>query len=1090
MNKEGLVIMRLPVWMIATLITVLTGGCLIEKISGSQIKAPCNLQVENLDDATGIDAAKPRLSWKLTAGSSARNLTQQSYEILVADSIDKLAADTGNLWESGRVVSDQQFNVTYAGTPLLSSQRCWWKVRVWTDAKGKPSQWSQPQKWVTGILQPGDWRARWIGPNPVTRPDYDLKDAGWIWNGFADKLENADAGDTFYHAIFTAPPDVEQRAMIMALTADDKYDVVINGKVAAKTWGHVNEWKWMRYIPVASYLRPGPNHIAVRVTNDVKGPTGLLLNIRDGQSSLLSSGSSWKVTKQGGKEWFKPVAEFKGTQWQSVKVAGAPGAHPWEQLERRFEMASPAFEKSFNLPQDVAEATLHISGLGFYEASLNGEKIGRKVLDPIPTKYDKRVLYSTYDMTDLLKKGKNTLNVLLGHGWYDMRSVSVWNFDNAPWRDFPRMIVQLEIKYADGSRSYVFSDESWRQVVSPIGYDCIREGVVVGRGHPDAPDLNKKKIMAVFVPAPQGKLSASTLPPSVITQTLRPKSVKQLGEGHWVVDFGQNTAGWVNLKVEGQKEGDLLKLQYGERLDEKGALDIESISAHFRYPASTDLVNDGFFQTDHFICSGKEIEEFYPRFVYHGFQYVEIRGLKNKPDANSISAAVIHTDFKSAGSFECSNELLNKLQQATLWAYKGNFVNGYPTDCPHREKNGWTGDASLASELGMYNFDNTAAYEKWVQDLMDEQQASGDVAAIIPTSGWGYQWGNGPAWDSALLIVPWMLYVYNGDMQILEKSYNSMKLYVDYMSSRAKDDLVYHGLSDWTPAKSKVPAEVTSSGYYYLDSMIVARIAELLGNNADAKKYNDLAKRIKTAFNKKFYKGNGVYSIGAQTALSCALHQGIALSDNIAGTQKALADLVSKDDCVPDFGILGSKYIFRSLSDAGRSDLAYKMLNKTERPSFGKWIVKDGATTLWEDWDQGSSRNHIMFGDFSAWMYQYLGGIRLADGVSAVAQKIDPSKVAFKEFIIAPDPVDGLEWVKADHDSQYGMIRSHWIKSGNSFKLEVDIPVNTSATIYLPVKPGASGVSSTVPEVKSDRDRMAFKVGSGHYEFEVTNFSN
>ncbi len=1081
--------MRLPVCLIAILAAALTGGCLFDKYDGALLKAPYALQVENLADATGIDAAHPRLSWKLAAADNRlKDLKQHSYQILVADSPERLNRDEGNLWDSGRVVSEQQFGVVYAGKPLKSSQRCYWKVSVWSGAEALPTRWSAPHRWVTGIMQSGDWKASWIGPNAITRPDYDLKDAQWIWNGFADSLESAAAGDSFYHALFTAPPDVGQRAMVMALTADDKYDVVINGQVAAKTWGHLNEWKWMRFIPVAAYLKPGRNHIAVRVTNDTPGPTGLLLNIRDAQSSLLSSGSSWKVTKQGGKEWFKPVDSLDGSQWQSVKVAGGPNAQPWERLERRFETASPAFEKKFSLSQEVAEATLHISGLGFYEATLNGKKIGVKVLDPVPTKYDKRVLYSTYDMTALLKRGENTLSVLLGHGWYDLRSVSVWNFDNAPWRDFPRMIAQLEVTYTDGSTALIISDQSWRQVANPIGYDCIREGVVVGRAHPDAPDLENAIVLAEAVPAPAGVLCASALPASVVTQSLKPKSVRQLGEGHWMVDFGQNTAGWVNLKISGQRAGDRVKLQYGERLNAQGSLHNETIAAHFRYPASTALVNDGFFQTDHYICSGKEGEEFHPRFVYHGFQYVEIWGLKNKPDGDSVSAAVIHTDFKSAGSFECSNELLNRLQQATLWAYKGNYVNGYPTDCPHREKNGWTGDASLAAELGMYNFDNTAAYEKWVRDMMDEQRPDGNLAAIVPTSGWGYQWGNGPAWDSALLTVPWMLYVYRGDIQILEQSYDAMQRYVDYMSERAKEDLVYHGLGDWIPSKSKVPAEVTSSAYYYLDSLIVARTAELLGKADDAVKYSALAQRIKTAFNAKFYKGDGVYSIGSQTALSCALHQGIAEDANIAVTKKALIELVAKDNCVPDFGILGSKYIFRALSDAGSTELAYQMLNQTNHPSFGKWIVKEGATTLWEDWDEGSSRNHIMFGDFSAWMYQYLAGIRLSDAVCAVAQRVDPAQVAFKTFIIAPEPVEGLDWVKAAHDSPYGMMRSRWVKSADGFNLEVDVPVNTSAIVYLPAPPGYQGIIAPVPEVTSDRDRAAFKVGSGHYRFSVTNF--
>jgi len=271
--------------------------------------------------------------------------------------------------------------------------------------------------------------------------------------------------------------------------------------------------------------------------------------------------------------------------------------------------------------------------------------------------------------------------------------------------------------------------------------------------------------------------------------------------------------------------------------------------------------------------------------------------------------------------------------------------------------------------------------------------------------------------------------------------------------------------------------------------MIVARTAELLGKSEDAEKYKALAERIKKAFNAKYYKGDGVYSIGTQTALSCALHQGIADDDKIGPTRKTLAAIVEKDDCVPDFGILGSKYMFRSLSDAGRSDLAYKMLNKREKPSFGKWIVKGGATTLWEDWGEGNSRNHIMFGDFSAWCYQYLAGIRLSDDVSTVAQTIDASKVAFKEFIIAPEPMAGLESCSATHESPYGEILSSWVISKDgSFHLEVNVPVNTTATVYLPVKPGSPGIKSEVSEIKATGDRAAFKVGSGYYVFSIENF--
>ncbi|MDD2599578.1 MAG: family 78 glycoside hydrolase catalytic domain [Kiritimatiellae bacterium] len=1077
--------------LLASILAVFSVGCLSDLQRGAQLKAPCQLQVENLLDATGIDVAQPRLSWKLAAAESRlRDLRQHSYQIVVSDSLTRLKQDDGNLWDSGRVVSEQQLEVIYAGAPLKSSQYCYWKVRAWSSADSMPSRWSAPSRWVTGIMRPQDWKAQWIGANASTRPDYDLKGAQWIWHGFTEKLEQAPAGNSFYYALFDAPQDVSTRSMILTLTADDDYEVYLNGQLAVKTWGHLNVWKWMRFIDVTALLRPGQNQIAARVHNKEKGPTGLLAVLRDDKTTLLRTDASWKAVSANGKEWFKPLSSLEQPGMRAVVVAGGVGARPWGEIERRFEIASPAFEKSFTLPKDVTQATLHISGLGFYEASLNGVKIGAKVLDPVPTKYDQRVLYSTYDLSQSLKRGKNNLQVLLGHGWYDMRSVSVWNFDNAPWRDFPRMIAQLEVIHTDGSISYVLSDQSWRQVASPLGYDCIRQGVVVGKSHPAAPDFEVQTIMAEIVPAPKGKLCASALPPSVITQTLLPQSVRQLGEHHWVVDFGQNTAGWVNLKLLGQQRGDYVTLRYGERLKPDGSLDNKSIKAHFRHPASAPLVKDGDFQKDHVFCSGDPDESFNPCFVYHGFQYVEITGLRRKPDSNSIVAAVIHTDFKSAGSFECSNELLNKLQQATLWAYKGNYVNGYPTDCPQREKNGWTGDASLASELGMYNFDNTAAYEKWVRDLTDEQQPDGNLAAIIPTSGWGYQWGNGPAWDSALLIVPWMLYVYKGDTQVLEQNYQAMRSYVDYTSSRAKDDLVSHGLGDWIPAKSKVPAEVTSSAYYYLDCMILARTAELLKNAADAEKYAALAQRVKKAFNQKFYQGEGVYSIGTQTALACALHQGIAADSHVEATRKALVELVALEDCVPDFGILGSKYLFRALSDAGATELAYRMLNKTERPSFGKWIVHDGATTLWEDWDEGASRNHIMFGDFSAWMYQYLAGIRLSDDVSTIASKVDPLKVAFKEFVIAPEPVPGLTYVNAKHNSPYGEIRSDWvITADGAFHLEVDVPVNTTAIVYLPTKPGAKVNSSPiVSEFQSGSGGAAFKVGSGRYAFDVPGF--
>lgn len=1019
---------------------------------GAGVKAPEALTAEYLKDPVGLDCRAPRLSWKCVATeASAKNLTQSAYHVEVLKTGGK-----GNslVWDSGKVLSSQSLNVAYSGKPLEQSGRYTWRVRVWTPGDEKPSAWSVPSTWIMGVLAPEGWTAKWIGANAVTRPDFDMAGAKWIYGANQKKQS--------FEKVFNASAIPTGKVVLLALAGDETFDVQINGKEAAKTWGHLNSPKQMRFVDVTLFVKPGENKITVVVQSKKGGHAGFLAALRFPDGSSMVTDTSWAQVTQ--------TADIDSS------------AHG--KIERRIEAVSPAFEKQFQVKKTLVEATLHITGVGFYEASLNGARIGRKVLDPAPTKYDKRVLYSTYDLTGQLKVGDNVLNVLLGHGWYDVRAVAVWNFDNAPWRNFPRMIAQLELVYADGTKEMICSDKSWRQVASPVGFDCIREGEVLGVQRDKTLDLSKQVVNAEEVPGPAGKLVAEALPPSVVVQEIKPKTIRKVADGVWGIDFGQNMAGWIRLHVAGQSAGDVLTIRYGERQAADGRVDIKPLDVHFRYPASSMLLPGGGFQVDRFVCDGSAQQVYEPRFTYNGFQYAEISGLKKELTAADVVACVVQTDFKSAGSFTCSHELINKMQDAIVWAYRSNFANGYPTDCPHREKNGWTGDAHLAVELAMYNFQNTAAYEKWIQDIMDEQQPDGNIAAIVPTSGWGYEWGNGPAWDSALVIIPWTLYVYQGNVRLLEKVYPAMAKYVDYMGSKAKGFIASHGLSDWTPVETKTPTEVTSTGYYYVDVQILARAAEALGKTEDAKKYTALAEQIRDAYNKVLYKGDGVYSIGSQTAQSCALHQGLVPAAERPAVEALLKVAVAKRQAYPDFGILGSKYIFRALSEAGASDLAFAMATKDDKKSFGTWIRR-GATTFWEDWGNGDSRNHIMFGDVSAWWYQTLAGIRLADTVSAVALKNNPGEIAFKKIVIAPVPVAGLDWVKAEHDSPYGMIRSQWKKANGVFRLDIDVPVNTTATICLPVKPDAKGaVFADAVKIEPLRNRMTFSVGSGHYAAE------
>lgn len=878
---------------------------------------PDQLTCEYLTNPVGIDARQPRLNWVLQSASPAtRGQRQTAYQVLVASRPERLEPGQADLWDTGRVESDQSFHVVYAGQALSSYQRCWWKVRVWDEA-GEASPWSAPASWSMGILEPNAWMAKWIG-----------------------------------------------------------------------------------------YTKP------------------------------------------------YPPQEAEGTAQTGP---------------------SPVFRKTFTLTKPVAAATIHITGLGYFELHLNGRKVGDHVLDPGYTRYDKRVLYVTHDVAGQLRPGRNAVGVMLGNGWYNMHTKCVWDFNQAPWRAEPRMLAQLRVVYADGTVETIASDGSWRAATGPLVHDSIRNGewYDARREQPgwDTPDFDGAQWGgAQVVDAPKGLLRAQQSPPIRVTETLTPVKLTEPKPGVFVFDLGQNIAGWAQLQVTGPA-GTAITLRYGERLADDGTVTQKPIDAY---------VKQGRFQTDVYVLRGQGQETWEPRFTYHGFRYVEVTGWPGQPTAESLRGRVVHNDFASAGEFACSHELLNLIQRCTRWSYRGNFVS-IPTDCPHREKNGWTGDAHLAAEQAMYNFANTAGYEKWLNDLYDEQQPDGNLPGIVPTSGWGYKWGNGPAWDSAYVLIPWYLYLYRGDQRVLEQHYDRLKLYVDYMTGKAKDHLVEHGLGDWVPAKTQTPVMVTSSGYYFVDATIVAQIARLLGKAEDADKYATLARNIRQAYNQTLYKGDGLYANGSQTALSCALYQGLAEPAEQARVLAQLVANVEAHDGHLDTGILGAKYLLHALTDGGRADVAYRIAIQTTAPSYGDWLQR-GATTLWEDWGDGASRNHIMFGDISAWFYQDLAGIR-----------IDPEQPAFKHIVIRPRPVGDLTWVKGEHESPYGLIRSAWQRDGQRFQLAVTIPPNTTATIHVPAQRAEQITEDGQPvgtvaslRLRAVRDGDAvFDVGSGEYRFVV-----
>jgi alpha-L-rhamnosidase len=745
--------------------------------------------------------------------------------------------------------------------------------------------------------------------------------------------------------------------------------------------------------------------------------------------------------------------------------------HP--QKEWVQDRPAPLFRREFRAREGVASAVATVCGLGFCELRLNGKKVGDHELDPPFTRYDKRCLYATYDVTRQIKGGENALGVMLGHGWFDVLENEEWSFLQAPWRESPRFLLNLKITYRDGKTEDIVSDTSWAATYGPVIRDAIRNGEVYDAREEktgwDLPDYDASKwAKAELVAAPKGTLSALAMPAVKVIQTLPAKQIAQPKPGVFVFDFGQNMAGRGLLSVRATA-GTEIKIRYGERLAADGTLDQSKIAV---------FVYAGPFQEERYVAKGVGREEWHSRFTYHGFRYAQVEGYPGTPDAKSLQAQVLHTAFEEPGSFSCSNPLIDDIVRLTEWSYRSNYL-GYPTDCPQREKNGWTGDAQLASEMAQYCFQNSAAYEKWMNDFKDEQPPAGDFPGIVPNPGWGY--GIGPAWDSAYVVIPWNLYVYQGDRRVLAEHYEGMKRYVDFLTGRAKNGIVDYGLSDWCPAKTDTPCTVTSTAYYCFDALTVSRIAALLGLKGDAAKYAELARSIRKAFQAEHMKPDGTVAEGSQTAQACALAMGLAEPSAVqAIVGKLAADIRSKSDHL-DFGILGSKWAFRALSDNGEHELAYRMATQTTTPSYGD-MVRRGATTLWEDWYGNESLNHVMFGDVVAWFYEYLAGIQA-----------DPERPGFEHFTVRPRPAGDLNWVKARIVSPRGPISVLWKRDGEVFSLSVEVPPNTTATVWVLARDASSVTEGGKPAASAAGVRFAgmrggaavFEVRSGRYAFVV-----
>jgi alpha-L-rhamnosidase len=787
----------------------------------------------------------------------------------------------------------------------------------------------------------------------------------------------------------------------------------------------------------------------------------------------------WKVavaSRNSKPVWSRPATWEMGLigvqAWAARWIEDSrPEAQPYQ------DDPAPLFRKEFSAKSQVVRARLYITGLGYYEASLNGKRVGDHVLDPGWTDVDKRVSYSVYDVTKLLSSGTNCLGVMVGNGWYNplpLKLFGTFNLREHLTIGRPRLIAQLKIEYRDGSIELIGTDPSWRVGDGPIVrnniylgevYDARRE--VEGWDHAGFDDSTWRK--AVVAKGEVGDLIAQPQPPIRVTEQWTAVKVTEPKPGVFIYDMGVNFAGWASFKFD-LTAGTQIKMRYGELLHKDGTLNpMTSVAGQIKRkgvggPGAPDIA----WQSDTFISKGGK-ETYTPRFTFHGFRYVEVTGLPKALPLNAVTAMRLNSDVEDVGTFECSNPLLNDIQAMCIRTFKSNIFS-VQSDCPHRERLAYGGDIVATSEALMSNFDMAGFYEKAVRDWSDSALPNGMFTDTAPFMGIHYC---GVIWAMAHPLLIEQLHQYYGNRQIGAEQYEAAKRWLTLVEKQYPDGIVKEGLSDHE-GLAPAPAPEMVTPLYFQCAQMLAKLARRLGHSADAQHFDDLAAKIRAEYGKRFIDVvTGKVGPGTQASQSIALYTGIAPE---AAGSKIFDFLVKNIESHKGHlttGILGTKFMLEVLSREGRADLAYKIVTQPEFPGWG-WMLKNGATTLWEHWefsDNTFSHNHPMFGSVSQWMMQQLGGIRP-----------DADAVGYDRIVIQPQTPEGLDWVKSSYQSVRGKIVSNWKRQGKKLEFEITIPANTRARIVLPE---GAVLENGKPLARKIEDN-GLAVGSGRYVFSVS----
>jgi alpha-L-rhamnosidase len=1074
--------------LIATAILICSSSAPALDLLGKRL-TPEYLRCEYRVDPLGIDVAAPRLSW--TVRSKQRGQHQTGYRILVASSRRLLSKNTGDLWDSGMVVSDDSIQIAYAGKPLRSQMPCFWKVRVW-DKDSKPSGWSKAARWTMGLLEPADWVGQWISfdasrERPSLAKDIDLSRASWIWYPEGNAASAVPIAKRHFRKAFTLAAGREVKSAVCAVTADNWFKLYVNGRPVRDGDDH----REAMVVDVTEQLVGGQNVLAIEAENrgNAANPAGVLavlkITFADGETLVVGSDASWQCSQTGPTGWQE--VDFDAAGWEQARVAAAYGAQPWGQVKltdgQKFLPPAQYLRKRFVLDKPIRRAMIYASALGNYELHLNGRAVDNSFFKPGWTDYNVRVYYNTFDVTKLVKKGFNVVGSVLADGWYS--GYIGWFGDRDHYGTDPRFVAQLHVEYTDGTTKVVATDGTWKASTGPIleGDFLMGERYDARKAQPawSTTDLDDGSWAEVDVSdRPAAKVEAY---PGVLVRPYRqikPVAMTEPKDGAYVFDMGTNFAGFVRLKVSGAEPGQQITLRFAERLNPDGTL----YTTNLRSARATDT----------YICQGGK-ETWQPRFTFHGFQYVELTGYPKKPGLDAIRGIELTSATPVVGDFECSDAMANTLYRNICQTQRANFID-IPTDCPQRdERMGWMGDAQIYIRTATYNTDVAAFFTKWLVDVEDAQLDNGAFSDVSPRKV--AEAGGVAAWGDAGVICPWTIYEVYGDKRILAEHYDAMERWIAYCKGTT-DGLLRpaHGYGDWLSIQADTPKDVLATAYFAYSTKLVAQTAEVLGKSQDARQYQQLYEDIKRAFNEAYVAADGRIKGDTQTVYVLALAFDLLDEAKRAQAVEYLVRDIQSRNWHVSTGFVGTKDLMTTLTRFGKTDVAYNLFHNDTFPSWGFSIVH-GATSIWERWDgwtpekgfQTPGMNsfaHYSFGAVGEWMFKTIAGI-------------DMERPAYKQIVIRPRPGGRLSWAKAHYDSIRGPVATAWKVKVNheegrrteTMTLDVTIPANTTATVYLPTTSAAAieegGKSAmeakSVTFVGTEDQNAIFQIGSGTYKF-------